>query len=47
MPVYKVDTGLLSLLSECGSHEKQAAVEMGQWREQRERSEDESGRRRP
>jgi hypothetical protein len=35
MPVYKVDTGLLSLLSELRAHEKQAAEELGQWTEKR------------
>ena len=37
MPVYKVDTGLLSLLSELRALEKQAAEELGQWTEKRER----------
>ena len=32
LPVYKVDTGLLSLFSELRAHEKQAAEELGQWR---------------
>ena len=36
MPVYKVDTGLLSLLSELRAIEKQAAEELGQWSEKRE-----------
>jgi hypothetical protein len=36
MPVYTVDTGLLSLLSELRAIEKQAAEELGQWREKRE-----------
>jgi hypothetical protein len=36
LPVYKVDTGLLSLLSELRAIEKQAAEELGQWREKRE-----------
>src|SRR5450432_4730881 len=35
MPVYTVDTGLLSLLSELRAIEKQAAEELGQWREKR------------
>ena len=37
MPVYKVDTGLLSLLSELRALEKQAAEELGEWTEKRER----------
>ena len=36
MPVYTVDAGLLSLLSELRAIEKQAAEELGQWREKRE-----------
>jgi hypothetical protein len=36
MPVYTVDTGLLFLLSELRAIEKQAAEELGQWREKRE-----------
>ena len=36
MPVYTVDTGLLSLLSELRAIEKQAAEELGQWSEKRE-----------
>jgi hypothetical protein len=35
MPVYTVDTGLLSVLSELRAIEKQAAEELGQWREKR------------
>lgn len=36
LPVYKVDTALLSLLSELRAHERQAAEELGQWSEKRE-----------
>lgn len=36
MPVYRVDTGLLSLLSELRALEKQAAEEFGQWTEKRD-----------
>jgi hypothetical protein len=30
-PVYKVDTGLVSLIGQLLAHEKQAAEELGQW----------------
>ena len=36
MPVYKVDRGRLSLLSELRGHEKQAAEVTWQWIEKRE-----------
>ena len=36
VPVYKVDTGLLSLLAGLRSHENHAAEELGQWSEKRE-----------
>jgi hypothetical protein len=32
LPVYKVDTGLVSLLSELRAHEQQAATELEQWK---------------
>ena len=32
MPVYRVDTGLVSLLSELRAHEQQAATELEQWK---------------
>src|SRR6266850_604536 len=37
-PVYKVDTGLVSLIAQLLAHEKQAAEELGQWTEKREYS---------
>ena len=37
-PVYKVDTGLVSLIGQLLAHEKQAAEELGQWTEKREYS---------
>jgi hypothetical protein len=37
-PVYKVDTGLVTLIAQLLAHEKQAAEELGQWTEKREYS---------
>jgi hypothetical protein len=37
-PIYKVDTGLVSLIAQLLAHEKQAAEELGQWTEKREYS---------
>jgi len=36
LPVYRVDTGLISLYSQLLAIEKQAAEELGQWTEKRE-----------
>ena len=39
-PIYKVDTGLVSLIGQLLAHEKQAAEELGQWTEKRDVSGD-------
>jgi hypothetical protein len=39
-PIYKVDTGLVSLIGQLLAHEKQAAGELGQWTEKRDVSGD-------